>query len=141
MIILDTNIISELMKPTPERALLAWLDQQDSDTLFITCITVAEIMYGLYALPEGKRRMSLELAFKQVLKEGFAERLHSFDQAAAMQYAMIMSTCKEKGRGMSVCDGQIAAIALAHQSPLATRNTKNFEACGISLINPFLSYS
>lgn len=137
MIILDTNIISELMKPLPAQSLLAWLDQQESDTLFITSVTVGEIMYGLHALPEGRRRASLEDAFKKVLNEAFAGRSHPFDDLAAMQYGKIMSACKGKGRGMSVCDGQIAAIVAAHRCQLATRNIKDFEACGISVVNPF----
>lgn len=136
MIILDTNIVSELMKPLPAPSLLTWLDQQESDTLYITSITVGEIMYGLHALPAGKRRAALESAFKQVLREAFAERSHPFDDHAAMQYGKIMGACKEKGRGMSVCDGQIAAIVATHQCQLATRNTKDFEACGILLVNP-----
>lgn len=139
MIILDTNIISELMKPLPDQSLLTWLDQQASDTLYITSITVAEIMYGLQVLPESKRRVGLELAFKKVLTEAFAQRSCAFDDLAALHYGKIMSECKEKGRGMSICDGQIAAIVAAQQCQLATRNLKDFETCGIPLVNPFVA--
>ena len=136
MIILDTNIVSELMKPLPAQSLLAWLDQQESDTLYITSVTVGEIMYGLHALPAGKRRTLLESAFKQVLTEAFTDRSFPFDDGAAVVYGKIMSLCKEKGRVMSVCDGQIAAISIHQRCQLATRNVKDFESCGITLVNP-----
>jgi predicted nucleic acid-binding protein len=137
MIILDTNVVSELMKPLPAQSLLTWLDQQESDTLYITSVTIGEIMYGLHALPSGKRRTSLEVAFKQVLSEAFMDRSFPFDDAAAMMYGKIMGSCKEKGRVMSVCDGQIASIASHRHARLATRNVKDFEACKITLVNPF----
>lgn len=137
MIILDTNIISELMKSLPSQSLLRWMEQQSSQQMYVTSISIGEIMYGLCALPLGQRRTTLERTMKQVIEEAFSGRCFFFDDAAAIHYGKLMGMCKEKGLPMSVCDAQIAAIALLHDAQLATRNTKDFQTCGVSLINPF----
>ena len=135
MIVLDTNVISELMKQVPSSSVVAWINQQQE--LVISAITIAEISYGLQALPVGVRRTALELAFEQAINEAFKHRVVSFDKSAAYVYAEMMNHKKQLGQPMSLFDGQIAAIALSKKASLATRNIKDFQHCGLTLINPF----
>ncbi len=137
MIILDTNIISEMMKPNPSTKVVAWMDQQASMQLFMTTITIAEIVYGLHALPHGNRKQWLEQAFHNAALEAFKNRILSFEERAAFQYGKMMSLRKAEGRPMSVPDGQIAAITSVHRFAIATRNVNDFLNCGIEVINPF----
>ena len=137
MIIADTNIISEIMKTAPSRVVLEWLNAQDTESLFLTTITIAEIGYGLRILPDGKRRRLLAERFERFIAYAFEQRILSFDEAAARVYSDIMGHRKEIGRPMSVPDGQIAALARANGFGIATRNIKDFEECQIKLINPF----
>ncbi len=139
MILIDTNVISEMMKSVPDSLVINWIDQQDISQLFISTITIAEISYGLHALPQSKRRDTLEKAFKKVLVEAFANRVLTFDEAAAHFYGEIMGHRKEIGHILNVPDGQIAAIARTHGACLATRNVRDFKNCGLQLINPFLA--
>lgn len=138
MILLDTNIISELMKAQPHERVLTWVNQQDSDTLFISSITIAEIAYGLQILPTGQRQKLLETRFEQFISQAFYDRILSFTVSAARLYGEIMGYRKTLAHPLSTFDGQIAAIALAHNMSLATRNTKDFKDCGLTLINPFI---
>ncbi|KHD04928.1 plasmid stabilization protein [Candidatus Thiomargarita nelsonii] len=137
MILLDTNVVSEVMRKKPSDNVLNWLNLHNDGDLFISSITIAEIGYGLRILPIGKRRQLLQIRFEQFVSEGFAGRIIDFNELAARTYAEIMGMCKEKGRPMSLPDGQIAAIAQTNHMALATRNITDFEACGIQLINPF----
>lgn len=137
MIILDTNIISELMKSSPATTVIDWLDQQQTDLLHVTTITIAEIQYGLQSLPNGQRRKALESAFENTILEAFAHRVMPFDDNAAIHYGRIMSARKKSGQPLSILDGQIASIANAQQATLATRNIRDFLNCSIQLINPF----
>lgn len=137
MILLDTNVVSEVMRRKPSNNVLSWLNQHSDGNLLLSSITIAEICYGLRILPIGQRRQLLETRFEQFIIEGFFGRIISFDESAARAYAEIMGTRKKKGRPMSLPDGQIAAIAQVNQFTLATRNTTDFEDCGIQLINPF----
>lgn len=137
MMLVDTNIISEMMKPFPSTKVIAWLDQQDVTQLFISTVTLAEISYGLNILPKGDRRTLLEVAFNKAIKEAFYPRILSFDESAAYLYGKIMGYRKELGRPLSIADGQISSIARAHEFALATRNISDFIDCGIHLINPF----
>lgn len=137
MIILDTNIISEMMKPLPSTKVKAWMDKQESDDLFITTITIAEISYGLGSLPGGKRRDSLESAFKVTLIEAFKNRILSFDESAAYIYGQLMSNRKSIGKPLSILDGQIAAITHVNAMFIATHNTCDFSDCGLNVIDPF----
>lgn len=137
MIILDTNIVSEIMKSAPSRTVLDWLNAQDTASLYVTTITLAEISYGLRLLPDGQRRRLLVERFEQFIARAFDQRILSFDEAAARAYGDIMGHRKELGRPISVTDGQIAAIARTHGFGIATRNIKDFEASQIVLINPF----
>ncbi len=138
MIVVDTNVISEVMRPQPSPAVLDWLNNQDSNLLFVTTVTLAEIGYGLRVLPDGLRRRQLQTRFEQFIAQAFEERVLDFTAPAAHAYAEIMGHRKETGRVMSLPDGQIASIALAHGFAVATRNIKDFEDCGIELINPFV---
>lgn len=137
MIIVDTNIISEIMRPQPLPSVLNWLNTQNSHQLFVTTVTLAEIGYGLRILPEGQRRWQLHKRFEQFVSQAFEERVLDFTEAAARAYAEIMGHCKEIGHPMSIADGQIAGIAHSHEFAVATRNIKDFEHCGLALINPF----
>jgi len=137
MIILDTNIMSELMKAIPDQHVTTWLDQQDPMTLFSTSITIAEILYGIAVLPTGKRKDYLERAFDNMLTDAFKYRILTFDDPAAHIYGPLMGERKKSGHPLSILDGQIAAIAKANQMSLATRNTRDFIDGELNLINPF----
>jgi hypothetical protein len=128
MILLDTNIISEMMKPAPDPKVVRWLDQQETTELFISTITIGEIAYGL---------TSLEKFFYHVIREAFEYRILSFDEVAAHLYGIVMAQRRQKGKPLSMADGQIAAIARAHNCALATRNIKDFTGCELELLNPF----
>lgn len=137
MILLDTNVISEMMKKSPSANVITWIDEQEVTQLFITTITIAEISYGLNVLPKGSRRRFLEDALNKTIEHAFKHRLLSFDETAAHLYGKMMGHRKELGRPLSVLDGQIAAIALAQKASVATRNIRDFSDCGLDLINPF----
>lgn len=137
MIVLDTNVISEMMRVTPSIKVSSWIDQQEVTHLFITTITIAEITYGINSLPKGKKRQKIENAFNKIIKDAFKHRVLSFSENAAHIYGKIMGRRKELGRPLSILDGQIAATTLAEEYALATRNVRDFRDCDISLINPF----
>jgi predicted nucleic acid-binding protein len=138
VIVIDTNVISEVMKTSPSLAVLEWLNQQNSNSLFVSTITLGEIEYGLRILPTGKRRHELKERFEQFIFQAFRQRILVFDETAARSYGEVMGHRKELGRPMSVPDGQIAAIARSRGFAIATRNTSDFEECGVDLFNPFL---
>ncbi|GMQ75033.1 MAG: type II toxin-antitoxin system VapC family toxin [Gammaproteobacteria bacterium] len=137
MILLDTNVISEVMKVAPSANVLKWLNDQTSSAVHVSAVTVGEIEYGLRILPDGRRRLQLKEKFEQFIALAFAQRVLGYDEAAARLYGEIMGSRKELGRPMSVPDGQIAAIARSHGLSVATRNTRDFEECGVDLLNPF----
>jgi predicted nucleic acid-binding protein len=137
MILLDTNILSELMRPKPAPAVERWLGEQPSASLFISAVTEAELRYGLALLPEGKRRAALLLAAEAMLAEDFGGRVLPFDSPAAAAYAQIAAERRIAGRPISQADCQIAATARSRGAALATRNITDFEACGIPLVNPW----
>ncbi len=137
MIILDTNVISEMMKSLPSLKVISWVDKQNANQLFITTITMAEIFYGLYALPLDHRRHLLENAFNKTIIEAFEYRILSFDEAASHSYGQLMANRKKMGKPSSILDGQISAIALTHGFAVATRNINDFSDCGLELIDPF----
>lgn len=139
MILLDTNVVSEVMKMAPSSAVLEWLNNQDSRTLYVSTVTIGEIEYGLRILAVGKRRLQLKERFEQFISKAFAERVLAFDEAAARTYGDVMGIRKELGRPMSVPDGQIAAVARSSGLAIATRNVRDFEDCGVDLVNPFRS--
>ncbi len=138
MILLDTNIVSEFMRPVPHANVIAWLNNQQSSHLYLSSITLAEMGYGLYIHPDGRRKKQLQSLFDAFVKKAFLQRILDFNEDAAKVYASIMGDSRQAGSPMSVPDGQIASIALNQGFALATRNTKDFETCGIQLINPFV---
>jgi len=137
MILLDSNVISEVMKVAPSANVLKWLNDQTSSAVHVSAVTVGEIEYGLRILPYGRRRLQLKEKFEQFIALAFVQRVLGYDEAAARLYGEIMGLRKELGRPMSVPDGQIAAIARSHGLSVATRNTRDFEECGVDLLNPF----
>jgi len=137
MIILDTNVLSELMKPKPSAAVVAWIAQQPAPDLFTTAITEAEIFYGIELLGKGKRRDALLAAADGVFSEDFAERVLGFDSDTARHFASVAVHRWALGRPISHADAQIAAIARAHGAKLATGNGPDFADCGIVVIDPW----
>lgn len=137
MIILDTNVLSELTKAQPNDAVLAWADSVHGPAAATTAITVAELLYGVIRLPDGRRKAMLHDAVRQLIDVDLGGRAHPFDYAAAVQYAAIVSDRMAAGRPISVSDAQIAAICRSRGATLATRNTKDFDDTGIDLVNPF----
>jgi predicted nucleic acid-binding protein len=138
MILLDTNILSELMRVDASKRVMAWLDLQAVSGLFICAITRAEIELGLQLLPVGKRKDQLKQAAREMFDE-FVGRCLPFEESSAIQYARLVARRQKSGRPISVEDAQISAIALTHGMTLATRNTKDFTSIEeLVLINPFL---
>lgn len=137
MIVLDTNVLSEALKPTPAAAVLRWLAAQAPPAVFTTTITLAEILYGIETLPVGKRRVQLLTAVESMFAEQFDGRILPFDEEAARLFAGIAASRSAAGRPISQPDAMIAAIARSHHAAVATRNTTDFERCGINLIDPW----
>ena len=137
IIVVDTNVVAELMKVSPAQAVVSWMNDQESSTLFLTAITIGEIGYGLRVMPQGRRRLQLEQGFERILAEAFAGRILAFDEEAARHYADVMGRRQEIGRPLSSFDGQIASIARAKSCAVATRNVRDFVDCGVGIINPF----
>ncbi|AGW95746.1 plasmid stability protein StbB [Ralstonia pickettii DTP0602] len=138
MIVLDTKVLSELMRGQPEPAVVDWLDRQAQDSLVITAVTVAELLYGIARLPDGRRKTGLQEAALQMLDQEFEDRVLPFDEDAAVHYAALVAQRERAGCPISMADAQIAAICRHHAAALATRNTKDFEGVGIVLANPWL---
>lgn len=136
MIVLDTNVVSEAMKPEPDRAVRRWLDAQAADTLYLSSVTIAEILFGIGTLPKGKRRKRLAEVFDG-LAMLFEGRILSFDAEAARQYALLAVKAREAGRGFPLPDGYIAAIATTHGFAVASRDMAPFDAVGVSVLNPW----
>ena len=137
MILLDTNVVSALMRREPEPAVVGWLDEQPAESIWITSITVFEVQTGLKLLEPGRRRQQLEGAFDQLLADELQGRVQSFDQPAALAAGAIAAACQRDGRTLEVRDVQIAGIAAVRKAVLVTRNTRHFENLGIGLINPW----
>lgn len=138
MILLDTNVVSEMMRAVPSPAVLAGLNGKDAATLFVSTVTIEQIELGLRVLPDGNRRSGLRARFEHFLAQAFEGRVRDFDQPAARNYGDIMGGRREIGRPLSVADGQIAAIARSQGLAVATRNVADCEICGlITIVNPF----
>ena len=137
MIILDTNVVSEPLKPLPEHAVLDWLDRQAPQTLYLTTVNLAELLAGIEALPQGRRRTELQHALTTQVMPLFEERILSFDKKAAEAFARINAGAQALGNPISFADGAIAAIASAQGFILATRNLRDFRGTGVELINPW----
>jgi toxin FitB len=137
-ILLDTNVLSELMRPQPEQALLDWFETRTGDVFYVSVITQAEILLGISLLPDRKRRDALAAAAEGMFSEDFAGRCLPFDAQCAARYAAIVAGRRRAGQAVSTEDAMIAAIALTHGYPLATRNTKDFlHIDGLTLYNPW----
>jgi len=136
MIILDTNIVSETMRPKPDAKVLAWLDRQVAETLYLTSVTLAELLFGVAVLPDGKRKDRLTATIND-LTGLYAERVLPFDADAARHYALLTMTARQNGYGFPTPDGYIAAIAAAHGYLVASRDAVAFESAGLKVINPW----
>ena len=137
MVVLDTNVVSELMRDDPHADVLVWLDDQPTRELFVTAVTEAEVRTGIAFLPEGRRRRGIAEAADRAFGGLFAGRVLPFDSDAARAYAEVAATCRAAGRLVSQADGQIAAIARSRGMAVATRNVRDFADMGIDLIDPW----
>ena len=135
MILVDTNVVSELTRPTPKTRVVTWLEDNEP-ALAIPTVALAELRYGIARLPAGRRRSSL-LRFRETTCDQFRGRICSFDQRAAKMYGDVAAAAERAGRRLNVQDGQIAAIALVHRMRVATRNVRDFEAAGVGIVNPW----
>lgn len=138
MIVLDTNVVSELMRAEPNPTVLQVLRAEPQLTIVVTVITVAEVLYGVRRLSVGRRRSDLERRFQELMARGFRERLLQFDEAAADAYANIMTDRRRIGRSIEVLDAMIAGIALSRGARVATRNVDHFLDCGVQVIDPWI---
>jgi predicted nucleic acid-binding protein len=139
MIVLDTNVISELWKIEPDSNVLAWIDAQMIETLYLSTITIAELRFGLASMPDGKRRGIYQDRLEREVLPAFTGRILSFDLDASQAYAQLMARAKQAGKSIGKADGYIAATAAARGLTVATRDTSPFEAAGINVINPWNS--
>ncbi len=137
MIILDTNVLSALMRKTPEPPVVAWLDRQPAESVWITSITLFEARLGLALLPAGRRRQALETAFVRLMEEDLQNRVLDFDSAAASEAASLAAERQKAGRPVDVRDTQIAGIALARRATLATRNLRHFRDLKVAVVDPW----
>ncbi len=137
MIVVDTNVVSELMRSAPETGVVAWINSQAALTLYTTSITVAEIMHGVLLLPKGKRRTAVAEAARAIFEIDLTGRVLAFDSAAANRYAEISASRRAAGRPIAAFDAQIAAIVAVQGGRLATRNVSDFTGCGIDVVDPW----
>jgi predicted nucleic acid-binding protein len=137
MIVLDTNVISELMRREPDARVMAWIGEQPMAGVFTTTLTQAEIFYGLALLPKGRRRDELVAAARSMFEVDFAGRVLPFDTDAALAYPDIAAGRRQSGQPISQIDAQIAAIVRSRGARLATRNVRDFGDCGITVVNPW----
>jgi predicted nucleic acid-binding protein len=136
MILLDTNVVSEAMKPEPDPAVRSWLDEQTAETLFLSSVTIAELMFGIASLPKGKRKERLTAAFDGML-DLFTGRILPFDTGAARRYADLAVKARAAGKGSPTPDGYIAAIAAAYDFAVASRDASAFAAADLTVIDPW----
>ena len=139
MVVLDTNVMSALMRPDADPTIAHWIAKHQTSSLFVTAVTEAELRFGLAIMPPGKRRDGLAAGLERMLRAGFANRVLAFDSGAARAYAEIAAARRSKGRPISQADCQIAAIAQAQGMAVATRNIRDFSDTGIEVIDPWES--
>jgi predicted nucleic acid-binding protein len=139
MIILDTNVLSALMRVIPVAPVVAWLDRQHAESVWITSITLFEARFGLALLPKGRRQQTLEAAFARLLQEDLENRVLDFDSTAAIQAASLAAERQKAGRPVDMRDSQIAGIALARRATLATRNVRHFGDMKVPVIDPWVA--
>lgn len=138
MILLDTNVVSEPLKPLPSPAVLAWIDAQAVETLYLSAITLAELRFGIAIMPVGKRKNSLRQQLEERVLPLFAARILPFDTCAANAHAALRARARVAGFAMGLADAYIAAIAAAHGFTIATRDTKPFQISGLNVVDPWL---
>lgn len=137
MIILDTNVVSELAKPDMDVQMTIWFGSQRMQNLYTTAVTLAEVTFGVEIMPEGRRKALLRSRTEEIFNDGFRSRILPFDDRAARLYGVSVAAARAKGKSILIADGQIAAIALANGFTIATRDTAPFEAAGVSVIDPW----
>lgn len=137
MILLDTNVVSEIMKPRPHPGVAAFIDGQPIERLFVPSLVMAELRHGIARLPQGRRRDTIEGDFATFSRVGFASRVLAFDDRCASGYALARSRREQAGRPVALLDALIGGMALAHGATLATRNTADFDGYGLALIDPW----
>ena len=137
MILLDTNVVSELTRLAPNPSVIAWLDSQITEDVYLSAITEAELRFGIAILPAGRRRERLAFEVENMLREDFERRILPFDSFAARMYAEVAAIRRTIGKPISNADCQVAAIARCYDAAVATRNVVDFEDCGIEVINPW----
>lgn len=137
MVILDTNVVSQLMDSEPDLPVLQWLDRQSWTSLWTTSITILEIRYGLIIMAGGRRRAQREAAFDRLIEENFENRVLQFDNTAAEETAVLMGARRRTGRMGDLRDTMIAGIALAQRATLATRNVRHFDDLSVPVVNPW----
>ncbi len=137
MMVWDTNVVSELMRPEPSEQVVEWTDRLPVNEVFITASTVAELLYGIGRLPMGRRRNKSAEVFDEMLADDFARRVVAFDDVAAAHYADIVVERERLGRPISMADAQIAAICRSHGATVATRNVDDFADVGVDIVNPW----
>jgi predicted nucleic acid-binding protein len=137
VILLDTNVLSEVLRPAPSPVVLRWMAAQERSSVFTTTITYAELLYGVESLPAGRRRTALLASVEKILSDEFDERILPFDEEPARRFAKIVAARDAMGRPISQFDAMIAAIARSHDAAVATRNTADFGHCGIRIIDPW----
>ena len=137
MILLDTNVLSELLRPVPEPGVLGWLERQPAMSIYTTTVTQAEILLGVAVMPAGKRRNQLAAAVAAIFAEDFMDRVLPFDGDAAAAFADIVAARRSLGTPISQFDAMIAALARSRGAQLATRNVRDFAHCGIDVVNPW----
>jgi hypothetical protein len=135
--LLDTNVLSELLRSQPNPSVLSWFAAQPAESLFVSAVTQAEMLLGARLLPTGKRHHALEAALQAMFEEDFAQRILPFDSAAVPSHVGVVASRRSGGRPISQFDAQIAAIALHHGRRLATRNVSDFDECGLAVIDPW----
>jgi predicted nucleic acid-binding protein len=137
MVFLDTNVISEVLRPAPDAGVGSWMEKQAAAALSTTAVCEAELLLGAALLPQGRRRTELQQSIITIFQRLFVQRILPFDRVAANAYAEIASARRRIGRPISTLDAQIAAIARAHGAAVATRNVADFTDCGIEVVNPW----
>jgi toxin FitB len=137
VIVLDTNVVSELMKPMPEPRVLAWLRKHRLQELFLTSLTEAELWFGVELLPAGKRRNEIGVRVRTTLEQDFAGRILDFDRQAAREFGRLHAAQRRSGRLPPLSDAMISAIASARQFAVATRNVRDFTQAGLTVFNPW----